>query len=145
MLVGTNNHSQMLNKGSNIKIPVTDDNIQQEVYKYLDKGVTNLNFLDTSQVTDMFNLFSNMGGISHIDISEWDVSNVSDMGRMFANSDFNGDISNWNVKSLENIPCTFRNCSFNGDLSKWKPKKVKISETFSMSPLMNNFPEWYLK
>ena len=29
------------------------------------------------------------------DISNWDVSNVTDMEGMFCDSEFNGDISNW--------------------------------------------------
>jgi hypothetical protein len=32
------------------------------------------------------------------DISDWDVSKVTDMGGMFNNSQFNGDISRWTVK-----------------------------------------------
>ena len=31
------------------------------------------------------------------DISQWDVSNVRDIGYMFFESNFNGDISKWNV------------------------------------------------
>ena len=32
------------------------------------------------------------------DISNWDVSNVTNMMRMFSISNFNGDISKWPVK-----------------------------------------------
>ena len=34
------------------------------------------------------------------DISNWDVSNVVDMSRMFRDSEFNGDISNWDVSNV---------------------------------------------
>ena len=35
------------------------------------------------------------------DISNWDVSNVKDMSKMFEdNKYFNGDISRWNPKSV---------------------------------------------
>ena len=49
----------------------------------------NLNDIDTSEITDMGNLFaySNFDG----DISKWEVSNVEDMHQMFYDSDFSGD------------------------------------------------------
>ena len=34
------------------------------------------------------------------DISNWDVSNVTNMIGMFYNSQFNGDISNWDVSNV---------------------------------------------
>jgi surface protein len=51
----------------------------------------NLNWIDTSKVTNMKFLFkdSEFNG----DISMWDVSNVTDMTSMFERSAFNGDIS----------------------------------------------------
>ena len=55
------------------------------------------------------------------DISKWDVSSLTGMGRMFLDAtSFNGDISTWNVSSVENMYCTFqRAASFNRDISKW--------------------------
>ena len=37
------------------------------------------------------------------DISEWDVSNVTNMYEMFYASKFNGDISNWKVSKVETM------------------------------------------
>ena len=34
------------------------------------------------------------------DISDWDVSNVTDMSKMFAYAVFNQDISSWNVSNV---------------------------------------------
>ena len=63
--------------------------------------------IDTSKITDMSGLFEVIidcydrdfdcydGDFSGIEL--WDVSNVENMGGMFANSSFNKDISSWNV------------------------------------------------
>lgn len=81
-----------------------------------------LNFIDVSQVTDMSGLFDSARGCSRDeddeadaaeldrkakirgmfngDISQWDVSNVKDMFRMFCGSKFNGDISKWNMLNV---------------------------------------------
>ena len=37
------------------------------------------------------------------DISNWDVSSVTDMSDMFSESQFNGDISNWDVSNVTNM------------------------------------------
>ena len=65
-----------------------------------------LNFIDVSKVTDMTELFSN-------EDEEFDFS------------EFNGDISNWDVSNVTNMQCTFFRSSFNGDISKWNVSNVK--------------------
>lgn len=51
------------------------------------------------------------------DISQWDVSNVTNMQSMFEGSYFNGDISLWNVSNVTNMSCMFKDSLFNGDIS----------------------------
>ena len=54
------------------------------------------------------------------DISNWNVSNVTDMKYMFANCiQFNQDISNWNVSKVKEYYFAFSNC---GIQEKYKPK-----------------------
>ena len=56
-----------------------------------------MNWLDVSDIKYMGYLFIKMGGQMKYDyngdISKWNVSNVTDMEKMFKNSAFNGDIS----------------------------------------------------
>ena len=90
-----------------------------------------LNDIDTSKITDMSYLFakydSNRNPIKdnannfNGDISQWDVSNVKDMGWMFwGMKHFNGNISKWDVSNVKNMQGTFSGSkSFNQDLSMW--------------------------
>ena len=61
------------------------------------------------------------------DISEWDVSNVTDMSFMFNNAEsFNQDISRWDVSKVTNMSSMFEKCtSFDQDLSGWDVSKVE--------------------
>merc|ERR1719174_3089363 len=60
------------------------------------------------------------------DISNWDVSSVTYMSKMFkAAQAFNGDISKWDVSSVTNMNEMFKAAtSFHGDPSKWDVSKV---------------------
>ena len=55
------------------------------------------------------------------DISDWDVSNVTNMGEMFSHSKFTGDISKWNVSNVTDMHEMFFHSKFNeSNISKWK-------------------------
>ena len=83
----------------------------------------NLNWIDTSNVTNMKKLFceTKFNG----DVSNWDVSNVTNMNQMFHNSRFNGDVSNWDVSNVTDMHTMFGETPFNGDVSKWNVSNVK--------------------
>ena len=104
----------------------------------------NLNCIDTSAITDMSHLFEvdadrpddeiflGFNG----DISEWDVSNVTNMSYMFATniefecqSRFNGDLSKWDVSNVTDMTGMFyQACCFNQDISKWDVSKVRYMD-----------------
>lgn len=84
------------------------------------------NNIDVSNIEDMSRLFSNLDGISNIDISEWNVSNVTNMRAMFNGCRYlktTGDLGNWDISKVEDFSFMFSGCNILrsiGDLSKWK-------------------------
>ena len=67
------------------------------------------------------------------DISNWDVSNVTNMERLFMYSKFNKDISNWNVSNVTNFCATFDGAIFNKDISQWD-----VSNATNMTGMFDN-------
>ena len=67
-------------------------------------------------------------------ISDWDVSNVTNLSYLFDYATiFNEDISNWDVSSVTNMNSMFRYAtSFNQDLSSWD-----VSNVINMSSMFN--------
>ena len=117
----------LINKNSKLAYnyyPKTKDELKDIIYQRIESegNECDLNDIDTSNITDMSNLFleSDFTG----DISKWNVSNVTNMENMFFGSEFNGDISNWDVSNVTNMKFMFRYSKFNGDISKWDVSNV---------------------
>lgn len=100
-----------------------------------------LNFIDTSEITDMSYLFEDCN-IRNIKIDEWDVSNVTDMRGMFVwRKDFNCDLSRWDVSNVTNMTDMFNTCKeFNCDLSGWDVSNVvkHFSVFFNCDKIQDN-------
>ena len=64
------------------------------------------------------------------EISDWDVSRVTNMLRMFYSaSSFNGDLAKWDVSRVTNMEDMFYYASsFNWDISKWDVSRVTNME-----------------
>ena len=67
-----------------------------------------INTGNTSLITNMSGLFL-INWIVSIDLSDWDVSSVTDMFEMFEDAkSFNQDISEWNVSSVSDMSLMFK-------------------------------------
>ena len=102
---------------------------------------------DVSNVTDMSYMFAHAVAFNQ-DISDWDVSNVTDMHSMFCGAtEFNQDISNWDVSSVTNMTSMFnQDVAFNQDISKWDVSNViNMNCMFRMATSFNqDLSKWNL-
>ncbi len=150
---------------------VLNENTSMKIAKSEPKECYDLSRLDTSEITDMNNLFkysmfngdisnwntSNVTSMDSLffttknfnsDISKWDVSKVTSMHGMFLNTkNFNQDISSWNVSNVTNMRGMFYSAeNFNQDISSWNTSNVEdMSYIFNNSKLFNyNILNWNL-
>ena len=121
--------------------PTNKEKLISTIKLLLADNKTNFNCIDTSEITDMSNLFNGVKDIYKLnfDVSNWNVSKVKDMSNMFNGcGNFDCDLSNWDVSNVENMSTMFYNCEkFEGKgLENWDVSKVKD---------MSNMFHWCLK
>lgn len=134
--------SGKLSKPENVQ-PQSKVELKRIIGETIEANGTNcdLNFIDTSKITDMSFLFD--GSKFNGDISKWDVSNVTNMGKMFYDSEFNGNISKWNVSKVEYMNEMFAYSKFNGNISKWNVSGVKsMHGMFKNSKFDGDISKW---
>ena len=118
-----------------------------------EKGVYDLNFIDTSKITDMSELFClgvklrkfDKSIQKSINISDWDVSNVKDMSYMFHKCTyFNCDLSRWDVSNVKDMSYMFQFCyDLNCDLSGWNVSNVLDMRDMFYGCNKLTIPSWY--
>lgn len=74
--------------------------------------IEGLQYINTSNITDMSNMFSDCASLISIDLSNFITSNVTNMGRMFNNcsSLTDLDVRNFNTSNVTNMEGMFRGC-----------------------------------
>ena len=115
--------------------PITDANIQTAVDLWVSNPAAatttygNISDWDVSQVTNMSELFFQKTTFND-DISSWDVSNVTNMyALLWQATSFNQDISGWDLSNVTNMRYMFYDASaFNQDISSWDVSSVNTME-----------------
>ncbi len=75
--------------------------------------IEHLEYLDTSNVTDMKDMFNNCSSLTTLDLSSFDTSNVTNMSQMFlgCRNLTTLDLSNFNTSKVINMAHMFSSCS----------------------------------
>jgi len=105
----------------------------------------NISGWDTGSVTDMVNMFASASAFNQ-PIGNWDVSSVTNMNYMFGSAtSFNRDLTNWNTASVTNMFGMFQGATaFNGDLSGWDTSSVTEMQSMfqGASSFNKNIGSW---
>ena len=107
-----------------------DKDLDNNFYLFRNNTFTNLIFkdVDTSNVTDMRNMFNYCSKLASLDLSELDTSNVTNMNYMFYNCSTltSLDFGSWNTSNVTNMSNMFNYCSAltSLDVSKFDTNKV---------------------
>ena len=125
--------------------PKTKEELIENIKELISKRKYNFNCIDTSDITDMSQLFDTLKIRKKIDISNWNVRNVKDMTDMFNGfTYFNCDLSKWNVSNVTNMDNMFDGCKkFNCDLSDWDISNISRWKNMFGGCDKMTIPSWY--
>ena len=129
--------------------PKNNMELRDTIIDLLRHGITDLNCIDVTKVTNLswvFSYVNNIIPVKDIDISEWDVSNVINMNCMFYKcKEFNSDLSKWDVSKVTNMYSMFNDCEeFNCDLSNWNVSNVTnmLGMFFNCTEFVSDISKW---
>jgi len=96
-----------------------------------DKDWTAVEQADVSEITDMSGLFKYIDEIETLDLSGWDTKTVTNMSRMFYNSDFNHPLDSFDTSNVTDMSEMFSRSDFNRPLDSFDTSNVTdMSEMF---------------
>ncbi|WP_297297092.1 BspA family leucine-rich repeat surface protein [uncultured Brachyspira sp.] len=100
---------------------------KEELKKLTDDESICLSDIDTSNITNMSELFRNSERKNFEGIETWNTSKVTDMSLMFNNAIyFNNDLNSWNTENLKKINYMFLGAlNFNKYPDKWNLDNIK--------------------
>ena len=101
--------------------PKSKEELIENIKELIKQDIYDFNCIDTSEITDMSDLFNDIQVRKNFNVSKWNVSNVK-----YINGIFNG--------------CKYFDC----DLSKWDVSNVKdMTNMFYGCTSLKNKPSWY--
>ena len=116
-----------------------DKDLDNDFYNFSSNTFTNLIFknVDTSNVTNMSNMFYYCRSLTSLDVSKFDTSNVTNMYNMFNNCKYltSLDLGGWNTSKVTNMMLMFCNCSAltSLDVSKFDTSNVTVMNGMFMN------------
>ena len=127
----------------------TTEVVNGDTYEVVDRNLliqrrnegTDLTKVCVSNVTDMGFMF--FDSQFNQPIGNWDVSSVTDMREMFFDSRFNQPIGNWDVSSVTNMRMMFWESPFNQPIGNWNVSNVTdMFEMFAFSSFDQSIGDW---
>ena len=115
------------------------------IFAFYGNGLNNINGLanlDTTNITDMREMFASNQINDLSPLSNWDVSNVTAMGNMFTSNQINdlSALSNWDVSNVTDMTDMFTSNQINdlSPLSNWNVSNVtSMMNMFSANKISN--------
>lgn len=87
--------------------------------------IVDVSHYDVSNVTNMAGAFQQSENTTFKGVEGWDVSNVTNLYAAFSTSTFNQDIGGWDVSNVVSMESAFNGArEFNQDISKWDVSNV---------------------
>ena len=85
---------------------------------------TSVGVIDISEVTTAYATFLNSEVDASDNVANWNVSNITNMSRMFQNAAvYNGPVGTWDVSNVIDMSSMFSGAAvFDQDLSAWGPQ-----------------------
>lgn len=109
--------------------------------KYFRGDITNW---DVSQVTDMNGMFYSTLNFNQNSINKWDTSNVTDMKWMFSYSNFDQNLNSWDTSKVVDMSYMFyKAINFDQDISGWDTSQVTdMSSMFAYTIFDQDISGW---